>query len=99
MTIYAFADGQIENSPPGLKEFSIFLGYTKPVYPADRTILGDWIEEQTGVELNWEFLDGDLNQKVGELITSGNYPDLINCGSENQTLYTSGAFICLIRIR
>ncbi len=40
------------------------------------------IKEELGVSINWEFLVGDKNQKVGVLIAGGEYPDVITMSSD-----------------
>jgi putative aldouronate transport system substrate-binding protein len=77
------------------KEYSIFLGYPKEDYPQEGTIFGDWLEEQTGVTIDWEFIVGDLEQKVGLIAASGDYPDAIHPRNETQTLLAAGALIPL----
>ena len=58
------------------KEFTVFTGEPLPDYPGS-TIVGDIIEEETGVKLIREALVGDLETKVGLMIASGDYPDLV----------------------
>src|SRR5690554_4064317 len=38
------------------------------------------IAQLTGVTFNYEFLVGDLNQKIGVMIAGEDYPDVIFCG-------------------
>jgi putative aldouronate transport system substrate-binding protein len=84
------------DSPAGeMKTFTCFFGYPKENYPVDGTILGDWVEEKTGVKIEWEFIVGDLKEKTGLLIASGDYPDLVSCRNENRSLYDAGALIPL----
>lgn len=49
------------------------------------------ITELTGVKINFEFLVGDLNQKVGVMIAGGDYPDMIF--GEAAKFYDAGAII------
>ena len=58
------------------KEFTVFTGEPLPDYPGS-TIVGDIIERETGVKLIREALVGDLETKVGLMIASGDYPDLV----------------------
>ncbi|MBN1699635.1 MAG: extracellular solute-binding protein [Spirochaetales bacterium] len=90
-----YARGDQDATAGGLKQYTIFLGRPAEDYPKEGTILGNWIEEKTGVRLKWEFPVGDLRQKVGLIIAGGDYPDLIDCRNENQALYDAGAFIPL----
>lgn len=84
-----------DDKQAAMKEFSIFLGRPNEDYPAEGTILGDWIEKKTGVRLNWEFPVGDLRQKIGLIIAGGEYPDMIDARNENRSLYDAGAYIPL----
>lgn len=92
---FGFAEGAQETGEDGLKEYDVFLGYPKEDYPDEGTILGDWIEEQTGVRINWEFIVGDLEQRVGIMAASGDYPDAIHPRNEGQILLDAGAYIPL----
>lgn len=49
------------------------------------------ITELTGVTINFEFLVGDLNQKVGVMIAGGDYPDATF--AEAAKFYDAGALI------
>lgn len=49
------------------------------------------ITELTGVTIEWEFLVGDLEQKVGVMIAGEDYPDAIF--ADNATFIDAGAFI------
>jgi len=77
-----------------LKELSVFIGDALPDYPGS-TIIGDIIREETGVKLNREYLVGDLETKVGLMIASGDYPDMIYAAHFTQNLVDAGAFIPL----
>lgn len=50
------------------------------------------IKEKTGASFNFEFLAGDLKQKLGVMIAGSDYPDLM---SSNTQLTAAGAFIPL----
>jgi putative aldouronate transport system substrate-binding protein len=92
-SVFAFARGEAPEE--GLTEYSVFLGYEKEDYPEDGTIFGDWLEEQTGVVIDWEFIVGDLEQKVGLIAASGDYPDAIHPRNETEVLLGAGALIPL----
>ncbi|MBN2617994.1 MAG: hypothetical protein JXR64_06745 [Spirochaetales bacterium] len=95
----SFANGAKEASAQdGDKTFTIFMGYEKENYPTSGTIFGNWLEEQTGVKLNWEILVGDLKQKVGIMAASGDYPDLIAARNQTYVLHEAGAFIPLNKL-
>ena len=53
------------------------------------------ITEMTGVTIEWEFLVGDLDQKLGVMIAGGDYPDAIFAGDSCTKLIDAGAFIPL----
>jgi putative aldouronate transport system substrate-binding protein len=53
------------------------------------------ITQLTGVTINYEFLVGDLNQKIGVMIAGEDYPDAIFCGDQNTKFIDAGAFIPL----
>jgi putative aldouronate transport system substrate-binding protein len=92
---FAFARGGQDGKTKGLKEFTIFLGYPKEDYPTEGTILGDWIEQQTGVRLKFEFPVGELRQKVGLIIAGGDYTDLVAARNEMRSIYDAGGLIPL----
>jgi len=58
------------------KTFTAFLSEPLPDYPGS-TIIGDIIEQETGVKLQREYLVGDLETKVGLMIASGDLPDML----------------------
>ena len=53
------------------------------------------IQELTGVTLKFEYLVGDLDQKLGVMIAGGDYPDAIFAGDAATKLMDAGAFIPL----
>ncbi|MFW5775728.1 MAG: extracellular solute-binding protein [Spirochaetota bacterium] len=96
IAVAAFGNGQREQADAdGPKEYDFFIGYEKDDYPNDGTIFGDWLEEQTNVRINWEFIVGDLEQKVGLIAASGDYPDAIHPRNETQILLDANALIPL----
>jgi putative aldouronate transport system substrate-binding protein len=78
----------------GLKEFDVFTGEPLPDYPGS-TIIGDIIRAETGVKLNREALVGDLETKVGLMIASGDYPDMVVAAHFTSLLKDAGALIPL----
>ena len=92
---FAFAGGKKEAATTGIREYDVFLGYENVDYPIEGTIFGNWLEEQTGVRINWEFNVGDLQQKVGLIAASGDYPDAIHPRNYTQILLNAGAAIPL----
>jgi len=97
MAVSVFAGGNEDKGRPlkGLKKYTIFLGYEKENYPTKGTIFGNWLEEQTGVYIEWEILVGDLDQKVGILAAAGDYPDAVAARNRTNVMYEAGAFIPL----
>ncbi|MBU9721559.1 MULTISPECIES: ABC transporter substrate-binding protein [Bacillaceae] len=61
----------------------------------NETELGQLFEEQTGVNFQLEHNVGDVNQRVGVMIASGDYPDVIVPDSAIDALYDAEAFIPL----
>ncbi|MDH6431033.1 MULTISPECIES: sugar ABC transporter substrate-binding protein [unclassified Paenibacillus] len=72
-------------------EISIFLGEAGQQPTPDNKIY-KMIKEKTGASFNFEFLAGDLKQKLGVMIAGSDYPDLM---SSNTQLTAAGAFIPL----
>ncbi|HEY4431170.1 MAG TPA: sugar ABC transporter substrate-binding protein [Paenibacillus sp.] len=72
-------------------EVSIFLGEAGQQPTPDNKIY-KMIKEKTGATFNFEFLAGDLNQKLGVMIAGQDYPDLMTA---NTKLTGAEAFIPL----
>jgi putative aldouronate transport system substrate-binding protein len=53
------------------------------------------VQELTGVTIEFEFLVGDLMQKMGVIIASGEYPDLMNPSQARSIAMEAGVFIPL----
>lgn len=62
--------------------------------PADNPVLQK-ITELTGVTIDFEFLVGDLDQKLGVMTAGEDYPDAIFAGDASTKLMDAGAFIAL----
>ena len=65
------------------------------VVPAESNPVIKKIQELTGVTLKFEFLVGDLDQKLGVMIAGGDYPDVIFAGDAAPKLMDADAFIPL----
>lgn len=65
------------------------------VVPAESNPVIKKIQELTGITLKFEFLVGDLDQKLGVMIAGGDYPDVIFAGDAAPKLMDAGAFIPL----
>lgn len=62
--------------------------------PKDNKIVKK-LQEITGVTIEFEFLVGDMEQKVGIMIASGDYPDLIGAGQARGRFLNAGSFVAL----
>ena len=69
------------------KEFTQFCTASYPDYPGS-TILGDIIEKETGIRVKKEFMVGDLETRLGLMIASGEYPDIMDAAHYTQRLLT-----------
>ncbi len=76
------------------QEIDVFIADSLPDYPGE-TILGEIIREETGVKLNREYLVGDLEQKVGLMIASQDYPDMLVAAHFTDKFVEAGALIPL----
>ncbi len=54
------------------------------------------IEEEFGVTFNFEFLAGDLDEKLGMMIAGEDYPDLFDGGNSADLIISNGALINLL---
>ncbi|MEK4060743.1 MULTISPECIES: extracellular solute-binding protein [Paenibacillus] len=70
---------------------SIFLGEAGQQPTPDNKIYKK-IKEETGASFNFEFLAGDINQKLGVMIAGQDYPDMM---TGNTKLTAAGAYIPL----
>lgn len=59
---------------------SVFTIQNQQQPPADNKIY-KWIKERFNVEFTWDIAVGEKDQKIGVLIASGDYPDLLNVDS------------------
>lgn len=88
-------DGQAagENSGNGIEPFeiSVFIGEAGQQPTPDNKIYKK-IKDETGASFKFEFLAGDIDQKLGVMIAGGDYPDMMTA---HQKLTAAGAFIPL----
>lgn len=88
-----------EEAPAMSKEPITFTLFTKDVrtfYDNGDGRIPQKIKELTGVTIVQEFPVGDLKQKIGLMIASNDYPDMIFAGDQGQPqLVDAGAFIKL----
>ena len=92
LLIFVLASGTL--FAQDFKEFTVFTGEPLPDYPGS-TIVGDIIEAESGVRLIREALVGDLETKVGLMIASGDYPDLVVAAHFTSLLKDAGALLPL----
>jgi putative aldouronate transport system substrate-binding protein len=74
--------------------FTMFSGDQSQA-PAEDNPVVQKIRELTGVTIEFEFLVGDLFQKMGVIIASGDYPDLMNPSQARATAMEAGVFMPL----
>ena len=74
--------------------FTVFVR-DQNLVPAKTNPVLKKITQLTGVTINFEFLVGDLNEKIGVMIAGEDYPDAIFCGDQNTKFIDAGAFIPL----
>lgn len=88
-------NGQVsgENTDKGVEPFeiSVFIGEAGQQPTPDNKIY-KLIKEETGASFKFEFLAGDIDQKLGVMIAGGDYPDMM---TTNQKLVGAGALIPL----
>ena len=64
--------------------------------PADDNKIYKLIEEKFGVTFEFEFLAGDLDEKLGLMIAGEDYPDLFDGGNSADLIISNGALINLM---
>ena len=64
--------------------------------PADDNKIYKLIEEKFGVSFEFEFLAGDLDEKLGMMIAGEDYPDLFDGGNSADLIISNGALINLL---
>ncbi len=74
--------------------FTMFVAGPGEAPPQDNKIIKK-IQELTGVTIDFEFLVGDMEQKVGIMIAGGDYPDLIGAGQARGRFLNAGSFVAL----
>ena len=76
-------------------EFTFFHRDPNTAIPADNPII-DMVETMTNVRINFEFLVGDLDQRVGLMAASRDFPDIMFLsGDAGDSMIEAGAFIPL----
>ena len=64
--------------------------------PADDNKIYQKIKDEFGVSFEFEFLAGDLDEKLGMMIAGEDYPDLFDGGNSADLLIQNGALINLL---
>ena len=64
--------------------------------PAEDNKIYKMIEEEFGVTFEFEFLAGDLDEKLGMMIAGEDYPDLFDGGNSADLIIQNGALINLL---
>ncbi|MCT8139952.1 extracellular solute-binding protein [Anaerobacillus sp. CMMVII] len=59
------------------------------------TRIGKILEDRTGVNFKLEHIVGDMNTKIGLMVASGDYPDVVIPDAAIDTMLDAGAFIPL----
>ena len=74
--------------------FTMFIAGPGEAPAKDNKIIKK-IQELTGVTIEFEYLVGDMNQKVGVMVASGEYPDFIGAGQARGDFLRGEAFVAL----
>ncbi|TLS49044.1 ABC transporter substrate-binding protein [Paenibacillus antri] len=76
--------------------FTYFVGASgKKDRNTNETTIGKLLEDQTGVNFKMEYLVGDLNTKIGTMIASNEYPDVLVPDAAIDKVIDAGGFIDL----
>lgn len=94
ISVCVFASGQKEGTAAKVEKFSIFYGAPGTPATADNRIY-KLLKDQLGVTFEFEYLVGDLNQKIGVMIAGGKYPDVITGGDAAMAMINAGMVIPL----
>lgn len=74
--------------------FTVFIGSSYQQPTKDNKIY-KMIEDELNVTFEFEFLVGDLEQKLGVMIASGDYPDIVDSANSTERSITSGMLLPL----
>lgn len=85
-----------EGGEEGVSTYTFFNASStgKDVNTAE-TKIGKMFEEETGVNFDIEHIVGDSNQKIGTMIASGEYPELLNAQNATNDVIDAGGFLPL----
>ncbi|MDR0784590.1 MAG: extracellular solute-binding protein [Treponema sp.] len=85
-------DAAASGDPDYPINISIFSMATAQQPPSDNKIY-KWIADNLHVTFTWDILVGEKDQKIGVMIASGDYPDLLDVDSDK--FYEAGALVPL----
>lgn len=91
----ASGSGETGQDKPEPVTFTYFNATANKDVETNQTEVGKVLEEQTGVNWKLEFLVGDLNTKIGTMIASNEYPDVVQPDAGIDKMVEAGAFIPL----
>jgi putative aldouronate transport system substrate-binding protein len=74
--------------------FTVFIGEPRQQPTKDNKIY-KMIEEELNVKFEFEFLVGDLDQKLGVMIAGDEFPDLIDSANSSEKTINAGALVPL----
>ncbi|MGV8979758.1 extracellular solute-binding protein [Clostridium sp.] len=96
LTIFVGCDNSKNSKKNSDKKVTFkFFQATPGKVPSQTNRILNRITEKTGVSLQFEYLVGEVKQKVGVMISSGDLPDLIDAGDGTAQMINSGSFIPL----
>ncbi|WP_274365396.1 ABC transporter substrate-binding protein [Paenibacillus thermotolerans] len=88
--------GEQSEKPLDKVTFTYFNGVAgKKDINSNETTIGKALEDQTGVNFKLEYLVGDLNTKIGTMIASNEYPDVLVPDAAIDKVIDAGGFIDL----
>ncbi|WP_078553861.1 ABC transporter substrate-binding protein [Bacillus alkalicellulosilyticus] len=91
---------QTNEGPAELDTTPITFTYFNAAVPgrdmnSNETRIGKILEEKTGVNFKLEHIVGDMNTRIGVMVASGDYPDVLIPDAAIDTILDAGAFIPL----
>ncbi len=87
---------QADNKPVTFTYFN--AGAQNKDVNSNETEIGKILEKQTGVNWKMEYLVGDINTKIGTMIASGDYPDVLVPDTAIDKVLDAGGFIPLNKL-
>ena len=93
LPVHAFADDAAAAEEP--ITLTVFRGDPGD-QPTEDNKIYQKIKDEFGVSFEFEFLAGDLDEKLGMMIAGEDYPDLFDGGKSAELLIQNGALINLL---